>query len=382
MSHEIICAWLGLPADAWPPDHYRLLGLEAGEDDVSLIEQRVHQRLDSVRRYQMMHPEQATEAMNHLAQAFVCLTEPGSKKAYDASLLGGRTRAPAPVLAAPRPPEPPRDPLSWMYAPVPAPSPEALVLTPPELPPPRATGSGGVRPLPPARTPPQGRLHTPPPVRVPPPLPAAPPPEAPEPAAEVDAIARPAESPAGPPPDPIEPLVEAARSSPQARRGLATKRALYRRVAHTRELLHLWHRVGKLLDPPEQRLTRQQAAELLRLLGEVEESLDGFPALFGEAGQPGYMLLALAQLDNARATVQNLAPDQRASLYRDWKDCLKLLNAHRDFLRLQVRAMRRRGLPARLVFAVRAFLNEQPVAALVVLLALVALGIAVWRSHI
>src|SRR5437588_738333 len=27
MSHELICAWLGLPPDPWPPDHYALLGL-------------------------------------------------------------------------------------------------------------------------------------------------------------------------------------------------------------------------------------------------------------------------------------------------------------------------------------------------------------------
>src|SRR5215207_2282322 len=96
MSHHLICTWLGLPADAWPPDHYRLLGLEPGETDTALIEQRVHQRLDSVRRYQMMHPEQATEAMNRLAQAFVCLTEPAAKRAYDQSLPGARPRTAPP----------------------------------------------------------------------------------------------------------------------------------------------------------------------------------------------------------------------------------------------------------------------------------------------
>src|SRR5947209_3873451 len=106
MSHELICSWLGLPADVWPPDHYRLLGLPTGESDVALIEQRVHQRLDAVRRYQMMHPEQATEAMNRLAQAFVCLTDPSAKKAYDAQLpglpAGARPRAPQ-AAATPEP---------------------------------------------------------------------------------------------------------------------------------------------------------------------------------------------------------------------------------------------------------------------------------------
>ena len=78
MNHELICSWLGLSPGEWPPDHYRLLGLPPGEANAELIEQRVHQRLDSVRRYQMMHPEQATEAMNRLAQAFVCLMDPAA----------------------------------------------------------------------------------------------------------------------------------------------------------------------------------------------------------------------------------------------------------------------------------------------------------------
>src|SRR5918911_87498 len=119
MNHELICAWLGIPPDQWPPDHYRLLGLPPGEPDPNLIEQRVHERLDAVRRYQMMHPEQATEAMNRLAQAFVCLTEPASKRLYDDALLGAR-----PAGAPPPEPEPlleSRDPLAWLYAPPPPP---------------------------------------------------------------------------------------------------------------------------------------------------------------------------------------------------------------------------------------------------------------------
>src|SRR5437867_7050965 len=151
MSHELICSWLGLPPGEWPPDHYRLLGLEPGESNTELIEQRVHQRLDSVRRYQMMHPEQATEAMNRLAQAWVCLTDPAQKKAYDQTLLGSRVRVAPPPPPPPPPTQPaPRDPLVWLYTP----------------------GVGG-----------PGEMPPPPPVRVPPPLPVeppAPPPPLPE----------------------------------------------------------------------------------------------------------------------------------------------------------------------------------------------------------
>src|SRR2546427_229756 len=84
MKSDKIYTWLGLPAGAWPPDHYTLLGLSPGERDVARIEQHVHDRLAKLRCYQLSHPEQATEAMNRLAQAFMCLTDPEAKKLYDA----------------------------------------------------------------------------------------------------------------------------------------------------------------------------------------------------------------------------------------------------------------------------------------------------------
>ena len=149
MSHELICEWLGLPAGTWPPDHYRLLGLEPGESDAERIEQRIHERLDAVRHYQMAHPEQATEAMNRLAQAYVCLTELASKRAYDAVLFG--TAAAVAVAEAPaaRPERP--DPLAWLFGP--AGVPRSLSATPPPLP--RLPAPPAARPetLPPANAP-------------------------------------------------------------------------------------------------------------------------------------------------------------------------------------------------------------------------------------
>src|SRR5215210_5302258 len=80
MSHELICNWLGLPAGSWPPDHYRLLGLEPGEPDVVLIDQRARQRLDTVRGYQATHPEAAV-AIARLQEALATLTDPAAKMA-------------------------------------------------------------------------------------------------------------------------------------------------------------------------------------------------------------------------------------------------------------------------------------------------------------
>jgi len=87
MTHELICSCLGLSLSRWPPDYYTLLGLEPGEVDAGRLEEHVQERMERLRRYQLTHPEEATEGMNRLAQALVCLTDPVAKKAYDAKLL-------------------------------------------------------------------------------------------------------------------------------------------------------------------------------------------------------------------------------------------------------------------------------------------------------
>lgn len=362
MSHELIYTWLGLEFTKWPPDHYRLLGLPPGEANTKLIEERVHQRLDTVRRYQMMHPELATEAMNRLAQAFVCLTEPASKKVYDATLLG-LTATPEPENepepeSAPSAEEavPSHDPLAWLYAPSTRNGASASATAPPPLPPvpvlpPPLPGSVATATPPPTAAP--ARAQKP-----------APPPPAPAPA-----------------PPPVDPLIEAAQHSPQARRGLGTKRALYYRLCRTRELVHAWNRVGKFLSSPRRRIARQgDAPELIRALHEVEALRDRFPPLIGEAGQPGYLILTLAQLATTN-TFQTLAFSQRQALSRDWQAGLKLLTAHREFLRQELRVLRKRNILDRMIRAVRYFFRDQPAVALLVLLALLALNVALYRTY-
>jgi hypothetical protein len=134
--NEQICQVLGLDAHFWPPDHYTLLGLKRGESDQKIIEQRVHERMGQLRPYQLTYPDQATEAMNRLAQAYGCLTDSAARKAYDESLLsppppaspGGvlqgtaRERGPAPADKKSDPriengPLDPKDPLAWLFGP-------------------------------------------------------------------------------------------------------------------------------------------------------------------------------------------------------------------------------------------------------------------------
>src|SRR5205085_1905485 len=137
------------------------------------------------------------------------------------------------------------------------------------------------------------------------PEPAPPPP--------VPAAGPPAAAPAAPADEPADPIIEVARSR-AARRGLGTKRALYHRIARTRQLLRLWSDLGKYLASPRRRLRRSsEATDLIRKLSQVQESLEDFPRLLGEAGQPGYLVLALAKLVIV-PTFQTLTDSQREAL--------------------------------------------------------------------
>ena len=56
MQRDLICKWLELPPERWPPDHYALLGLPVGEADVRKIEEHTHERMARLRHYQLNHP--------------------------------------------------------------------------------------------------------------------------------------------------------------------------------------------------------------------------------------------------------------------------------------------------------------------------------------
>jgi hypothetical protein len=362
MDHNQICTWLGLPAETWPPDHYRLLGLEAGENDAELIEQLVHERLDLVRRYQLTHPEQATEAMNRLAQAFVCLTEPSAKKTYDVELgIAASTLEAATTVAS----EARVDVIDWLSSPPP-------VLWPNEKP----------SALPANESPPLAIPLGPPPLpRLPPPLPPLPP--VPTARYETALLTVPVAAVApqlDPLLDPVDTVLEAAQSGP-ARRNIATKRTLYHRIAQTRRLQRLWNDLGKYVSSPKRRLSRSQdGPELIRLLEEVTALLRDFPPLLGEAGQPGYLLLALTQVDTIKV-FQSFSPQQRDAMSRDWHNGVKLLSAHRDFLRQELRDMRKRSMGQRMWRAGWSLVVDRP-GTLLLLIALLALNIALWRSYV
>lgn len=376
MQHDRICSWLGLSPGEWPPDHYRLLGLVPGENNLETIEVEVCRRMETVRRYQLTHPEPATDAMNRLAQAMICLTDREAKASYDRRLLGEAVAVTG-LLDAPGHHEA-RDPLAWLLDPVSAldadmPVSEAMqqtkvdfdtsvgkeaVVVPdsatrPATPSKSGTDSQAIRLLDSAVLNPQN----PPAVVVP-------------------------EIPTAPLQDDDDPLVRAAQRSLVARRGLGSKRALYQRISSTRKLLGAWQGAGKYLGRPSWRVARpSEAACLVRQLSEIKTCLKDFPPLLGNAGQPGYLVAALARQQVIVPTFQALLPGQRDALARDWRSGEKVLSAHFRFLRRELRHMRRRSALRRGLRGAGNFLARRP-AVLLFLIGLVALNLAYWRSYV
>jgi hypothetical protein len=188
-------------------------------------------------------------------------------------------------------------------------------------------------------------------------------------------------APAGGGQDRLDEAAAAAQASPAARRGLGTKRALYQRLARTRQLAAAWEQSGKYLAWPKRRLTRPaEATEIIQLLTTVRTLLRGFP-LMGEAGQPGYLVVALARQQVIVPTFQTLLASQREALARDWWAGRTVLTAHREFLRQELRAQRKRSLLGRWFRAARVFVAEQP-GGVLLLLALLALNVAIWRTFV
>src|SRR5436190_4087968 len=86
MTNEKLRSWLNIPSGPWPPDYYALIGLKPGPTPPDEIESRILERLELLRRYQLPHPDEATEGMNLLAQALDTLTDPEARRKYDRTL--------------------------------------------------------------------------------------------------------------------------------------------------------------------------------------------------------------------------------------------------------------------------------------------------------
>jgi len=178
----------------------------------------------------------------------------------------------------------------------------------------------------------------------------------------------------------VDPILEAARS-PEARRGLGTRRAIYQRLLLTRDLIRLWDQVGKHVAEPHRKLKRQSSAEELdHDLLEISALLKQFPPCLGHAGQPGYMVVSLEKQEILE-TFKTMDFPQRQSLSLDWQAGRNLLQAHVAFLRQENRALRRLTLRQRADRVASALLYERP-GWVMLGLALTALTIAIVLTYL
>jgi hypothetical protein len=279
--------------------------------------------------------------MNRLAQALVCLTDPTAKQHYDTALgLAVADKAGAPLPAGRnRVPPAPQPPVSE----------ETKVPTRTQL----------------------DWSATPPPVRV------ATAPEAATPVAQHSPASSAPTVAAAPSADPGREAVRAARA---ARRGLGTRGALYRRLQDTRRMLRAWDQAGKYLARARGRLTRPaEAAELTRRLARLDALLVAFPPLIGDAGQPGYRVVALARDENVVHMFKAMSDTEREALAQDWSLGRAVLLAHQRYVRQLARSVRRQGWLQRALRALQVAINDHPAWILVlVAVAFLLFGITLW----
>lgn len=350
MNQDLLCGWLGLPKTAWPPDASTLLGLPPGSHDPALIEQRVQERMAKLRCYQISYPDEATEGMNRLAEAFLTLTEANGKP-------------PAPEVPAKLSPPVPSAPdardetfitnkvdtkIDWRHEPPPV---RGEVVSTPET---------------------------------------ADAPDTPEVVEEHESnggpilVSRPFAAPAKPLRREIDwNLVRAlASESDEATSNLGTLDAVIARVELTRRLLHLWDKLGKHLHAMPKKTWPKESDLFASRLAEIVKGMRKFPAFLGQPGKPGYRVIVQARLKLPLMTVRALAEEQRADLLFDWQAGRQVLLAHRRYLRQMFKSLRHRTAVGLVLHAVRALLNDYPWLTLLgVALLAVLIGVRIVKWH-
>jgi hypothetical protein len=314
MNAELLCCWLGLPDRSWPPDPHTLLGVAPDEHDAGRIERQVQERMAKLRTFQIAHPEEATEGMNRVAQAFVQLMENGQ---------------------TPPPPETrPAVPASTDISPGETIVESAISDTFIEQP---THNDWQTAPPPVRRLTESGRVVM-----------------------------------AAPSPSPADTLVRLGQESPEARVGLRTLPAVVERVERTRRLLHAWDRIGVFLRDPRRRLKKSDATEFVAGFAAIGQHIDRYPAIVGQPGKPGYRVVAMGRLQMSPEMFRAVDVVQRELLAIDWIHGRKVLLAHRKYLHVLFKRLRNRGWMLRSLHAARSFLHDHP---LVVLAGLGVLGV-------
>ena len=325
MNQALLCNWLGLAEKHWPPDHHALLGLQRGDSDGAIIEQRVHERMAKLRGYQIVHPEEATEGMNRLAQAFIVLMEQASKNGSSIHLIA--SPPPAKEISKEDTGVARNTVIDWREAPPPVRQTPVVTMDP-------ATTIPGSAPVTTQTS-----------------APATPAPAAPAPMV-------PLAPPAAPAFDYLEAL---AQQSTHATRGIGTLPLLIERIEHTRRLLVAWLRLGKYLKQAKRKLaSTAEEKDLNQKWNALVKHLEGFPRFMAQPGRPGYRVAAFARLETTALMFKSMTPDQREDLARDWDIGRLVLLRHRTYLLRQFKLLRYTGGLSRGMHAARGVVNDHP----------------------
>lgn len=323
MNADLLRDWLDLTDANWPPEEHLLLGVVRGERDLARIEHQVQDRLAKLRCYQISHPEEATEGMNRLAQAFVHFMDCCPKPAAVCT----PTCAPKPVESGEtETPIERKTKLDWQDAP----------------PPVRRSGShptlsaSGKKQIPKAQPAPNAQANT-------------------------------------------QMILDLAQDSPEARAGLGTLDAVIRRAEETRLALVAWNNAGRWLrDPKRAVVSVADDQDLTRCLNALNRSLKTYPGIIGQPGKPGYRVAATARMKLNSLLVRGMDLTHRELLALDWFHGRKVLLAHRRFLLRHFRSLRKRGPYALAMHAVRAFVNDHSLACALSVVAII--GLTLWLS--
>jgi hypothetical protein len=346
MGQDKLRGWLNLPVGPWPPDHYALIGLTRGEGTAEQIEVRVLERLERLRRYQLPHPDEATEGMNLLARALDTLTDPEARRAYDRS-LGIHT-----VPISEPPPLPQDDLFHSLFPDVslrPVESPGLVPFDEPLLP--EAILLPDVEDEPDVDDDPEfieGSAAELPDVSV---LPATP------------AMARLEERPA-----------------PRLQRPQSPKRELYAELARVRRVLRVWERARPYLTDTDRTFSRRtDALALMGCLAELRPLLPTVTDLVGGPHRPGGIVAALARQRLMFETLRSLLPTQRDALAKDFRSAHYRLAGYYDDLRDEVRRKNKKDWTRTTLKPFLNYLIDRPEWVLLPF-ALTALAVAAVRS--
>jgi hypothetical protein len=361
MAHELLCKWLELPSNPWPPDHYALLGLNAGSGDADVIEQRVLERMESLRHYQLLHPEVVTEGMNLLAQAMISLTDPSARDQYDRD-LGVDSSVTEREIAVDEDEVEDADveddeemPESMSIATLPEPPANARILTWPNEAATTSESSG------------QSDSEEPPadPITI----------------LELDDEPDAHDEVEDDGPSLKVPSVileeEEAREADLAR---DIRRRRYRDIVRLRRVIEVWEKLRTFLEKPAKTFSRRtdtvafmnSLSDLRPLLGDVSE-------LIGDPNEPGHLIAALAKQQLVVEMFRSLLPSQREALADDCQSAFAILTKHYRRLRRDVRRLTARGFKRRFVYPLYRSIARRP-EWLFLCVGIAALAIAFVRS--